>query len=124
MLPLSSINVRSVATCSPAKPNTSKRIAILSAAPTGVAGRATSAAKKSGKEPGRNAIAHLSRPSLDAPVRRAGRRLDRLWHALLNARAGDGTGRVAQRESTPFTRVGSQVQSLSRPPEKAQGFWA
>ena len=25
-------------------------------------------------------------------------------------------GRVAQRESTPFTRVGSQVQSLSRPP--------
>ena len=27
-----------------------------------------------------------------------------------------GFGRVAQRESTPFTRVGSQVQSLSRPP--------
>jgi hypothetical protein len=26
------------------------------------------------------------------------------------------TGRVAQRESTPFTREGSQVQSLSRPP--------
>jgi hypothetical protein len=26
-----------------------------------------------------------------------------------------GIGRVAQRESTPFTRVGSQVQSLSRP---------
>src|SRR4051812_42142665 len=25
-------------------------------------------------------------------------------------------GRVAQRESTPFTREGSQVQSLSRPP--------
>jgi hypothetical protein len=29
--------------------------------------------------------------------------------------AGQG-GRVAQRESTPFTREGSQVQSLSRPP--------
>ncbi|VVT11193.1 hypothetical protein HOE425_330512 [Hoeflea sp. EC-HK425] len=29
-------------------------------------------------------------------------------------RAGDG--RVAQRESTAFTRQGSQVQSLSRPP--------
>ena len=28
----------------------------------------------------------------------------------------DGAGRVAQRESTPFTREGSQVQSLSRPP--------
>jgi hypothetical protein len=27
-----------------------------------------------------------------------------------------GFGRVAQRESTPFTREGSQVQSLSRPP--------
>jgi hypothetical protein len=27
-------------------------------------------------------------------------------------------GRVAQRESTPFTREGSQVQSLSRPPQK------
>src|ERR1051325_10152697 len=40
--------------------------------------------------------------------------------ALLKARAGDGTGRVAQRESTPFTRVGSQVQSLSRPPPKPQ----
>ena len=26
------------------------------------------------------------------------------------------SGRVAQRESTPFTREGSQVQSLSRPP--------
>ena len=25
-------------------------------------------------------------------------------------------GRLAQRESTPFTRVGSQVQSLHRPP--------
>src|SRR5437764_19436 len=31
-----------------------------------------------------------------------------------------GTGRVAQRESTPFTRVGSQVQSLSRPPSKPE----
>src|SRR6476620_3602007 len=30
-------------------------------------------------------------------------------------------GCVAQRESTPFTREGSQVQSLSRPPFKA-GF--
>jgi hypothetical protein len=28
------------------------------------------------------------------------------------------TGRVAQRESTPFTREGSQVRSLSRPPPK------
>jgi hypothetical protein len=27
-------------------------------------------------------------------------------------------GRVAQRESTPFTREGSQVQSLSRPPSQ------
>ena len=26
------------------------------------------------------------------------------------------SGRLAQRESTPFTRVGSQVQSLHRPP--------
>src|SRR5579875_924906 len=29
-------------------------------------------------------------------------------------------GRVAQRESTPFTRVGSEVQSLSRPPATLQ----
>ena len=29
---------------------------------------------------------------------------------------GRTAGRVAQRESTPFTREGSQVQSLSRPP--------
>jgi hypothetical protein len=41
-------------------------------------------------------------------------RLDRVSRRLLNV-AG-GSGRVAQRESTPFTRVGSQVQSLSRPP--------
>src|SRR5258707_12215003 len=40
------------------------------------------------------------------------------------------TGRVAQRESTPFTRVGSQVQSLSRPPlflkylRPSAGVWA
>ena len=32
------------------------------------------------------------------------------------AKCGRLDGRVAQRESTPFTRVGSQVQSLSRPP--------
>src|SRR3546814_2458798 len=32
-------------------------------------------------------------------------------------RSGD-FGRVAQRESTPFTRVGSQVQSLSRRSEE------
>jgi hypothetical protein len=32
------------------------------------------------------------------------------------------SGRVAQRESTPFTREGSQVQSLSRPPEKSRDF--
>ena len=31
-------------------------------------------------------------------------------------------GRVAQRESTPFTREGSQVQSLSRPPFPRQGL--
>jgi hypothetical protein len=31
-------------------------------------------------------------------------------------------GRVAQRESTPFTREGSQVQSLSRPPCKPLFF--
>ncbi len=31
------------------------------------------------------------------------------------------SGRVAQRESTPFTREGSQVQSLSRPPFFAGG---
>jgi hypothetical protein len=30
--------------------------------------------------------------------------------------SGRGSGRVAQRESTAFTRQGSQVQSLSRPP--------
>jgi hypothetical protein len=30
-----------------------------------------------------------------------------------------GVGRVAQRESTPFTREGSQVRSLSRPPLNA-----
>ena len=28
-------------------------------------------------------------------------------------------GRLAQRESTPFTRVGSKVQSLQRPPSKS-----
>ena len=43
-------------------------------------------------------------------------RLDSIRGGLLNAAAGPATGRVAQRESTPFTRVGSQVQSLSRPP--------
>src|SRR5579871_5758350 len=43
----------------------------------------------------------------------SGPRLDRLCPPSLNAGTG---GRVAQRESTPFTRVGSQVQSLSRPP--------
>ncbi|VTZ23821.1 hypothetical protein MPC4_70110 [Methylocella tundrae] len=32
---------------------------------------------------------------------------------------GEPDGRVAQRESTPFTREGSQVQSLSRPPLKS-----
>jgi hypothetical protein len=54
-------------------------------------------------------------PPADARLRQAGaERLDRLSVGLLNA-AGQG-GRVAQRESTPFTRVGSQVQSLSRPP--------
>ena len=31
-------------------------------------------------------------------------------------------GRVAQRESTPFTRVGSQVQSLSRPPLRKTNY--
>src|ERR1041385_5793405 len=56
-----------------------------------------------------------------ASARQPGRRLDRVRGALLNARAGDGTGRVAQRESTPFTRVGSQVQSLSRPPLPSDG---
>ena len=36
------------------------------------------------------------------------------------------SGRVAQRESTPFTREGSQVQSLSRPPGKSNRYvrWA
>ena len=43
---------------------------------------------------------------------------------------GSGDGRVAQRESTAFTRQGSQVQSLSRPPcysteiVVAFAFWA
>ena len=45
---------------------------------------------------------------------------DELKRALLVAAVDPGigspTGRVAQRESTPFTREGSQVQSLSRPP--------
>src|ERR1700680_1812113 len=52
-----------------------------------------------------------------APRKAAAARLDSFRGALLNARAGNETGRVAQRESTPFTRVGSQVQSLSRPPQ-------
>src|SRR3546814_6963021 len=49
------------------------------------------------------------RPSLTAPD---GNRKSPFPSA---GRSGD-FGRVAQRESTPFTRVGSQVQSLSRPP--------
>src|SRR5262249_3879027 len=116
VLPLSSISVRSVATCRPAKPNTSKRIAILSAAPAGVARRASSAGGNHRRERrenrDRSGIHDTSPPCRGAEPPR----LDSLWGALLNARAGDGTGRVAQRESTPFTRVGSQVQSLSRPP--------
>ena len=39
-----------------------------------------------------------------------------VWSLIADERPG---GRVAQRESTPFTREGSQVQSLSRPPFKA-----
>ena len=35
---------------------------------------------------------------------------------MVRALRTKGSGRVAQRESTPFTREGSQVQSLSRPP--------
>src|SRR3954449_4269124 len=37
-----------------------------------------------------------------------------LYRGSLGLRAT--SGRLAQRESTPFTRVGSQVQSLHRPP--------
>ncbi len=43
---------------------------------------------------------------------------DPLYRATLAGRPA--TGRVAQRESTPFTREGSQVQSLSRPPDSSE----
>ncbi len=53
-----------------------------------------------------------------------------LYRGALRPKA-DG-GRLAQRESTPFTRVGSQVQSLHRPPfssrnrclESQDGNWS
>src|SRR5882724_11749372 len=41
-----------------------------------------------------------------------------LYRGALGLRAT--SGRLAQRESTPFTRVGSQVQSLHRPPSNLQ----
>src|SRR5438270_2602108 len=116
--------VRSVATCIPAIPNTSKRIVILSAAVAGAAVSANIAARRQRRDRcgkrHRSGIFDTSQPRRGGPARQPGRRLDRVRGALLNARAGYGTGRVAQRESTPFTRVGSQVQSLSRPPPKAQ----
>src|SRR6267154_785735 len=112
--------VRSVATCIPAIPNTSKRIVILSAAVAGAAVSANIAARRQRRDRcgkrHRSGILDTSQPCRAGPARQPGRRLDRVRGALLNARAGYGTGRVAQRESTPFTRVGSQVQSLSRPP--------
>src|SRR5882762_6812196 len=58
--------------------------------------------------------ARSGRAALPAEENRRAERLDRVPGGLLNAAGRDG--RVAQRESTPFTRVGSQVQSLSRPP--------
>src|SRR5438552_16027548 len=112
--------VRSVATCMPAIPNTSKRSVILSAAVAGAAVSANIAARRPRRDRcgkrHRSGIFDTSQPRRGGPARQPGRRLDRVRGALLNARAGYGTGRVAQRESTPFTRVGSQVQSLSRPP--------
>ena len=38
-----------------------------------------------------------------------------MWRTIRSL-IGGAVGRVAQRESTAFTRQGSQVQSLSRPP--------
>src|SRR5947207_11921020 len=112
--------VRSVATCMPAIPNTSKRSVILSAAVAGAAVSANIAATRQRRDRRgkrhRSGIVDTSQPCRGSAARQPRRRLDRVRGALLNARAGYGTGRVAQRESTPFTRVGSQVQSLSRPP--------
>ena len=42
--------------------------------------------------------------------------VDRPPAPAVERRSRPDLGRVAQRESTPFTREGSQVQSLSRPP--------
>ena len=40
---------------------------------------------------------------------------------LFGRKSSSWDGRLAQRESTPFTRVGSKVQSLQRPPFPKRG---
>src|SRR5436190_18681188 len=100
----------------PPIPNTSTRSVILSAAIAGLAisARTTGNSQRcdGSRKHDKADITETSQPSHDAGAPR----LDSVRAAPLNARAGQRTGRVAQRESTPFTRVGSQVQSLSRPP--------
>src|SRR5579863_9077288 len=55
----------------------------------------------------------ISAEATDRPFRAE---LDGPRRACINQTGLGRDGRVAQRESTPFTREGSQVQSLSRPP--------
>ena len=71
------------------------------------------------RQRGREAAGRLKKPG---PPRLAPRRACAMRPAQTRARVrrsrfrGPGDGRVAQRESTSLTSMGSQVQSLSRPP--------